>query len=327
LNPLAQNEYASSGFFVLRTPLLPFEEFLKLSLPATDALQNQDAGSNRDSMRTHLRQWAGRPEVLEALWIASPEFVQSLATWWNDPESAKGLKLEHALYRYLARMTARATPFGAFAGCTTGEIADSTHLELGPRDQYRRSTRLDMEYLYSLAEHLSTDSVQRGNFHLRCNTSLHLAAGNYHHVRGDWQNGNRVFQLVATGHMPALESTLSRAASGATADALVSALVESDPGIGPEDANAFIGQLIESQLLVPDLVPPVTGTEALSYMVDQLERARAPGLAIELRGIAEVLRALDKGGLGAAPDAYDRIVSTISRLGGEFKPDGLSRWM
>jgi class I lanthipeptide synthase len=274
-------------------------------------------------MRTHLRQWAGRPEVREALWIASPEFVQSLATWWNDPESAKGWKLEHALYRYLGRMTARATPFGAFAGCTIGEIADSTHLELGPRDQYRRSTRLDMEYFFSLAEHLSTDPVQRGNFHFRCNTSLHLAAGNYHHVRGVWQNGSRAFQLVATGHIPALEATLSSAASGATADALVSALIESHPEIGPEDANAFIGQLIESQLLVPDLVPPVTGTEAIRYMVDQLERAKASGLAIELRGIAEVLRALDKGGLGAAPDAYDGIVSTISMLGGEFKPGRL----
>ncbi|MBZ5504295.1 MAG: lantibiotic dehydratase [Acidobacteriia bacterium] len=322
-NPPAQNEYTSSGFFVLRTPLLPIEEFLKLSLPAADALQSQAAGSNRASVRAHLRQWAERPEVREALWIASPEFVQSLGAWWNDPESAKGRKLEHALYRYLARMTARATPFGAFAGCTTGAIADSTRLELCPRSQYRRSTRLDMEYLCSLAEHLSTDPAQRGNLRFHCNTSLHLAAGKYHHVRGDWQEGNHVFQLVATGHMPALEATLSRAASGATAGALVSALVESNPEIMPEDADAFVGRLIESQLLVADLVPPVTGVEAIRYMIDQLEQARASGLAIELRGIAEVLRELDQGGLGADPVAYDRIVSTVSRLGGEFKPGRL----
>ncbi len=93
--------------------------------------------------------------------------------------------------------------------------------------------------------------VQRGNFHFRCNTSLHLAAGNYHHVRGDWQNGNRVFQLVATGHMPALESTLSRAASGATADALVSALVESDPRSGRKMQMRLLGSSLNHSFWFP----------------------------------------------------------------------------
>ena len=317
-NPSASDEFTSSGFFVLRTPLLPIEEFLKLSSP-TGATPRGDHAS----ARAHLRRWAERPEVREALWIASPEFVQSLAAWWDDPDSAKGRKLEQALYRYLARMTARATPFGAFAGCTTGEIADSTRLELSPRIQYRRSTRLDMEYLCSLADHLSSDLARRGQLRFRCNSTLHLSAGKYHHVRGDWQEGNHVFQLVATGHIPALEATLAHAASGATADALASALLQSDDEVTREDADTFVGRLIESQLLVAELVPPVTGVEAVRYMVDQLEQAKASGLAVELRGIAEVLAALDRGGLGADPAAYDRIVSTVSRLGGEFKPGRL----
>ncbi|MBZ5523592.1 MAG: lantibiotic dehydratase family protein, partial [Acidobacteriia bacterium] len=296
---------------------------MKLSLPAPLALQGQPAVSNRASVRAHLRQWAERPEVREALWIASPEFLQSLAAWRDDPESAKGRKLEQALYRYLARMTARATPFGAFAGCSTGEIADSTRLELAPLGRYRRSTRLDMEYLCSLAEHLSSDPARRRNLRFHCNTSLHLAAGKYHHVRGDWQQGNHVFQLVSTGHTPALEATLSRAASGATAGALVSALVAGDPEITPEEADAFVGRLIESQVLVADLAPPVTGVEAVPYMIEQLEQAGEPALVTELRGIAEALLALDRGGLGADPGSYDEIVSAVSRLGGEFKPGRL----
>jgi lantibiotic biosynthesis protein len=323
-NPLARDEYTSSGFFVLRTPLLPIEEFLKLSPQAADAPQGHAAaGNDRASARAYLRQWVQRPEVREALWIASPEFVQSLATWWENPESAKGRKLEQAMYRYLARMTARSTPFGAFAGCSTGEIADCTQLELGPRSGYRRNTRLDMECLCSLAEHLSADPAWRGNLRFRCNTSLHLAAGKYHHVRGDWQEGDHVFQLVLTEPTPELDATLSRAASGTTAGALASALVESDPEIAPEEADAFVGRLIESQLLVADLVPPVTGTEAILHMVEQLEQARAFGVAAELGAVAEELRALDRGGLGADPRAYDGIVSAVSRLGGEFKPGRL----
>src|SRR5882672_636898 len=58
-------------------------------------------------------------------------------------------------------------------------------------------------------------------------------------------------------------------------------------------------------------------------MVDQLQQAKASGLAVELRGISEVLRVLDRNGLGADPAAYDKIATVVSRLGGEFKPGRL----
>src|SRR6266850_2339657 len=115
-------DFTDSGFFLLRTPLLPVQEFLKLSTSVAAASQNQDeAGrSARALAREHFRAWVDLPEVREALWIASPEFVQSLGVWRDEPESTKGLKIQQALYRYMARMCARATPFGAFAGCTLG---------------------------------------------------------------------------------------------------------------------------------------------------------------------------------------------------------------
>ena len=318
-----RDEY-TSGFFVLRTPLLPIEDFLKLSSrPAGSPASHSAAGGDRASARAHLRQWVERPEVREALWIASPDLVQSLATWRDDPDSAKGRKLERALYRYLARMTARSTPFGAFAGCSTGEIADSTRLELGPRGRYRRRTRLDMECLCSLADRLSSEPARRSALRFHCNATLHLAAGKYHHVRGDWQEGGRAFQLLETDPTPALDATLLRAASGATAGELASALVASDPEIAPEEADAFLGRLIESQLLVAELVPPVTGREAILYMAEQLEQAKASDAAAELRAVGEELRALDERGLGADPRAYDGIVDAVSRLGGEFQPGRL----
>lgn len=316
------DEYTAE-FFVLRTPLLPIDQFLKLSPAPTGAALNHDAISDRAPARVHLRQWIARPDVQEALWLASPDLVQSLGPWWDDPESAKGRKLEQTLYRYLARMTARSTPFGAFAGCSTGEIADVTRLELCPITQYRRSTRLDMEYLCTLAGQIAANPERRGGLHFRGNTTLHLAAGKYHHVRGEWHQVSRVFQLVATEPTPPLDATLARVAAGATADELAAALVESDPDIAREDADEFIGRLIDSQLLVPELMPPVTGTEPVIHMAEQLEQSGAPDLAAELRAVAHELRALDQRGLGAKPGAYDGIVKAVSRLGGEFRPGRL----
>jgi lantibiotic biosynthesis protein len=309
----------SSGFFVLRTPLLPIEEFLRLGSPAAQEPEvNASGGGDRASARAQLRRWLERPEVKEALWLASPEFLESLALWRTDPESPKGRKLEQALYRYMARMTARATPFGAFAGCSLGEVAGCTRLELGPRSGYRRATRMDMEYLCNLAETMSADPAQRGNFRFRRNTSLHLAADKYHHVRGQWLEGDHVFQLVATDPTPAVDATLLRAASGATAGSLVSSLVESDPEITRQDADVFITRLISSQLLVSELVPPATGVKPVDYMIEQLEQTSASSQA--LHSVAEQLRALDQGGLGADLGAYEAIANAVSHLGGEYKP-------
>jgi thiopeptide-type bacteriocin biosynthesis protein len=318
------DEFLSSGFFVLRTPALPIEEFLKLSCPAAVSPGVRvHHGGDRASARAHLRTWVERPEVREALWLASPELVQSLATWQNDPESAKGRRLEHALYRYFARMTARATPFGAFAGCSLGEIAADTRLELGQRSQYKRSTRLDMEYLCNLTEMLSADPAQRVNIRFRLNTSLHLAAGKYHHLRGDWTDGGRFFQLVATDPTPFLDASLLRAASGATAEALAAALVESDPDITVADAHVFIARLVESQLLVSELAPPVIGTEPITHITDRLEGSNAAALAEGLRSLALELGALDRRGLGPDLQAYEAITGAVSRIGSEFTPGRL----
>jgi thiopeptide-type bacteriocin biosynthesis protein len=180
-----------------------------------------------------------------------------------------------------------------------------------------------MECLCNLADRLSSDPARRGTLRFRCNTSLHLAAGKYHHVRGDWQEGGRIFQLVATDPTPALDATLLRAVFGATAGELASSLVASDPEIAPEEADVFLGRLIESQLLVAELVPPVTGREAILHMAEQLEQAKASGIAAELRSVAEELRVLDENGLGAGLRAYDGIVNAVSRLGGGFQPGRL----
>src|SRR5258708_33122197 len=98
-------DYSTAGFFVLRTPLLPFEEFLSLSqgLSLPGALRDsgdlaEACASDRKLVRSRLQELARRPEIKEALWLASPEFFESLATWRSKPESEKGQKLEHALY-------------------------------------------------------------------------------------------------------------------------------------------------------------------------------------------------------------------------------------
>ena len=311
------DEFTSSSFFVLRTPLLPFEDFLKLSLQPA----GQDFG--RAANRAQLRQWTERPEVQEALWLASPDLLESITRWHDAPDSAKRRKLDLALYRYFARMTARATPFGTFAACSVGEIGDRTDLGLCALAASHRRTRLDMEYLFNLVEAIVRDRAFRRHLRFRPNDTLHLVAGQYHHLLGERGEDGRTFKLVATAPMPALAATLRRAEAGATTHELVSSLVEDHPDISLTEAEEFIERLIASQVLVSDLAPPVTGLEPVAHVLNELEQARLPRLAAALRVLDSGLRSLDVRGLGVPMAAYDKIIQSAEQLPAEFQPGRL----
>jgi thiopeptide-type bacteriocin biosynthesis protein len=323
-------EFRTSGFFALRTPLLPIEDFLALSQGLTFSRSLRDGGNvasavgfDRKLLSSRLQQFVERSEVREALWLASPEFFAALSIWRQYPESQKGQKLEQSLYRYIARMTSRPTPFGLFAGCSLGTIGAATRLEIGPRSAYWRRSRLDMEYLCNLAHKISSDPTLRGQISFRPNTSLYLAAGRYHHSRGYLSGSVRSYRLIATEPTPYLVDTLARASAGATAESLSSALVADDPAVSMDEARAYVHQLIESQVLVSDLLPPITGPEPVDDMLPQLDGEECSSLQAELHSIAERLCKLDDDGVGSDPGCYQEIVDAISRLPAEFKRDHL----
>src|SRR5216683_1457329 len=134
-------EVTTSGFFVVRTPLLPFDAFEEwssgLSAPSEigdDARLAQALASDRAQLRAKLRELVTQPALREALFVASPSLDESLPIWIEAPESERGQKVERTLVRYFTRLSARPTPFGLFAGCSLGRVEDSTRLTLSSRE-------------------------------------------------------------------------------------------------------------------------------------------------------------------------------------------------
>src|SRR5580693_9384260 len=133
--------FAPAGFFVLRTPLLPFDTLAGLT-------------GSRDAARAKLRAIVEHPAVREAVFLASPSLEADIDRWLREPPGERTIKAERSIVRYVCRMTGRATPFGLFSGCSIGriggELGEQTHLQLEPLDRDRRHTRLDMYYVCAL---------------------------------------------------------------------------------------------------------------------------------------------------------------------------------
>jgi thiopeptide-type bacteriocin biosynthesis protein len=320
------------GFFVLRTPLLPFDELVAWSagLEAASAGPHERAAAlarDRQRLRERLRALIARPEVREALFVASPSLEAELGQWLADADSERGRKVERALVRYVQRMAGRATPFGLFGGCTVGELGGRTALALAPRTSYRRHTRLDMDHVLALTGALAADPELRRALAYRPNTSLYRAAGQLRYMEARATDAGRSYALVAVEPTDYLDAVLERGRPGARPEALAAALVAHDPDIDAADALAFVDMLIDRQILVSDLEPAVTGPEPVQALIAALDAVsgHGPGQVDEygsgvrtaarvLTKVHAALAGLDAGGLGAEPARYRALAHALAEL-------------
>jgi thiopeptide-type bacteriocin biosynthesis protein len=322
-------EFAPAGFFVWRTPLLPLDDLLAwsegLEAPAAEPNHLESAVSaDRARLRLRLRDFIARPEVNEALFVSSPALIDALRYWHTDPESEQGGKVERALVRYVERLTSRPTPFGLFAGWSVGEVSAQTRLELGDRAGYQPHTRLDMDYLFALANALARQPGLREGLTVRPNSSLYRAAGRLRYAEARLRGKERSYHLVAVEPTDYLEATLDRARLGARPTELAAALVKADPEIARDEADEYVHELIRHQVLVPELSPPVTGEDAGADLVAQLRDHPAGEEAAGcLVRVSESLAALDRKGVGIDPDAYRATARLLDGLPAKAEPSRL----
>ncbi|MGW7582517.1 lantibiotic dehydratase [Kitasatospora sp. NPDC054768] len=319
--------WEAAEFFVLRTPLLPLEALLGLGegLAAARCGGHPDlvgAAVRRDRLRVRarLRALYGRADVREALSVASSSLTTGLDTWEHSPDSRRGRNAEHSLLRYLARMSARPTPFGLFAGCSVGSVDPAedgpTALELGPSSSYRRRTGLDFGYLGALTADLRRRPEVRRHLVHRPNSSLYRSAGRLRYVEVLRTDAGPTHRLVEVEPAPWLLAAVDRAGSGARPDELVAAVLAAEPDVEPGEARRAVEELIEHQILVPELAPPVSGPEPLADLLAQVrpfaERAGLGPVTAALDAARRQLAMADRRPPGEASGHYARAAALLT---------------
>ena len=106
---------------------------------------------------------------------------------------------------------------------------------------------------------------------------------------------------------------LGRARGGATLDTLAETLVDDE--ISEADAKEYIAELLDSQILVADVRPRVTGDEPVHGLVATLAaHAKTARIAKRLEEVRAALEALDEEGLGGIPDRYRAVAALLAEL-------------
>ena len=278
--------------FVLRAPVLAF-----------DTLE-------RCGTLAGLRALLDDASVIEAVRFASPELAAPLASWQRGGEPPAAVV--RAFARYVTRMAGRATPFGLFAGVAVGAVGEATRLELGTA--HRRHARPSVESLVALCDELSRDPEVRAQLRYATNTSLYHAAGRWRYAEARAES----YQLVAVDASPELDALLDRGSVGATRGELADVLA-GDPELERDAIEGFIDQLIDSQLLVPELEPPMSGAEPSAVVRAIVQRVAPAAVARLDAGAPQLDLELDAPRLALGPRAIaelDRAIELARAIGG-----------
>ena len=207
-------------------------------------------------------------EVQEALFLSSPNLLNEFNKWQKEEinDKKEEERLIYSLLKYANRMHNRCTPFGLFAGCSVIDgIPDNVVIDT---QKIKRSTRLDMNFTCALAQELAKMSFIRSHLKYYPNTSIYKLQNKIRYVEYYYKNKKRVHQISAVNSSIYLQKILDKAQNGSTIEQLALTIIEEDINI--EDALDFVTQIIDSQLLVSEIEPAVTGEELLNSILTVL---------------------------------------------------------
>lgn len=252
------------------------------------------------------------PYIREAIYVASPVLYAELQKYavGTITDAGEKQRIESSLYRYINRMSSRCTPFGLFAGCSVGSIAgNNTAIVL---KDHNRCTRLDMYFLCTLSQELSKLPEIKEKVKYQPNTTLYPIGKKYRYIEYQYKNSKRIHQISSIERSVYLDAILKMARKGVKINEIVSYLVENE--IKREEASAFIEELIDSQIIINELSPSVTGDDFFARLIYILEELNIHEVLLSsLKEIQEILHQLDSSQM-ATVELYQQIIRKIKEL-------------
>ncbi len=249
----SQNEplYLPAPFFMIRTPTLPFEEFLS---SFKDAAEFND----RDPLVNFT------PEQLailsEAILVASPSLYKMMT------DKNKFDQVRPSLVKYISRMSTRSTPFGLFSFVSVGAWGDSASVAFD-LEKVKKRARPDMEWLYEVISCLCANPALKPSLEIYRNPLAYESGGRvclkYYRNKAKEKHS----ETLSICFSPLIQEILQAAEAPITLQNLVENLIEKRPSLDRDKLQGMIELLLEQQFLSFSLYPSLLTDSAFDDLL------------------------------------------------------------
>lgn len=237
-----------------------FHEKYILRTPALSVCEVENISSKK------IRSLCSDSFISEAIYLTSPELHLEMQKYLLE-EEVTNIKLESTLLKFLLRMSNRCTPFGLFAGVSLGLIKNNTEIELKNLKDFKRKTRLDMNYLCSLVQDLEADNALRNSLLYFPNSSLYKVGKEYRYIEYKYINTLRHHYMISIDASEYIERIVRLSEKGASIKEMVNSIISEE--ISVNDADNFITNLIDNQILISSISPTVSGDDYLDFIEEK----------------------------------------------------------
>jgi len=294
------NDYTYYQNFILRTP--------KQSLKFGFDLLDQD--------KLLWTEYLNDISFQEALYLASPELIK-VSENYQKLSHKKKCRLEKTLLKYLIRSATRCTPFGLFSGCSIGRF--NNKIRVDNLKQITRYTSVDMNVLTEVAEKLIDIDEIKLMTKFSPNNSLYQIGNNYRFIACYFKNKHKKYKLENVQKGYYLKKVLEFSVRGKKVSEIYNFICDlsktKDDYVSIDNAASFVDELINNQLLIPEISPSIIGGDYFNRLINHLENIQ-PKQAFEknLKHVHASLVALDIHKANAITD-YRKIIHEINKIG------------
>lgn len=256
--------FSAAPFFMIRTPLLPVEDFFYLL--------------NQSNVEECLLTFYFKDEILrEAIAIASPNLHQALQKI-ADKNTKEREQIISSLLKYFLRMATRSTPFGLFACVSHGKWDEKTSVVFDHKNIEKR-IRPDMEWLIKIIDSICQHPENFDILPIKANP---LALQNGNRINLNYLRINETDKKqkkVSIGATPLTTTILAIAKQSTTVDQLIDKVLELIPGLDRGKIREVVRKLLEQQILVFNLYPSLLTKSPFQDFLAKLAEIQARNVA------------------------------------------------
>ncbi|MEK4197960.1 lantibiotic dehydratase [Cytobacillus sp. FSL K6-0265] len=289
--------YQAMDFFMLRTPLLPSYNYNQL---------------NTNDLYRVLCSYTDNLVIKEALLLASPSLYDSLEYLYRNPEEKKTKQLMSSLYRYINRMSTRPTPFGLFSGVTTGEFSQYTQINIGDVKKHKKRSRPDMEWLLKLIFTIELDKLLIDEIKVSKNNLVTKVGAR---LKIPYAVRNKNNQEISINLTEPVEFILNNSADWILFKDLIEKLQIKYRTMPKEMLKDFVLELINQEVLLTELRPPLQTPSPFDYLLEQLKKIdMGQNYIKDLLEIKKIINAYDKQPIGEGIHHYKKLKDKMQSL-------------
>lgn len=304
-----KNIYKPLDTFMMRTPILPFSYYEKLS-------SGNGNGYEVDKLLDAIKDSV----VKEAITVTSLDLASSLNKLKKDISEKEKEKALNSLIKYLIRMSTRTTPFGLFSGVTTGHFGDKTDINVKDNSTFIKRTRPDTQWLFKVIGFLEKKDYILKDLIITWNSIVEFDGSRisipYLSIYGEENNKDiDCSDTVSLRYSNAVKYVYEKSVYGIKYEELLNSLMEVYPNVERDKIINLLSELLKKEFLITNMRPPLDNANPFLYILKLLKDIDAANIEFEaLNNIYILIDEYNHLPIGSGEDKYLHIIQKMKEI-------------